>query len=250
MKDESTLVLKSDKNTDILNEEQKHIIQTERENIILKTVVACIIVIGLVLTVLMFFLIHNENQSTKENVSEYDTQFTKLEHFMNKKTEQELLSTKLNKVNLYNENLDFEICNEGSYTFHSVYVIDEFTFNYNDNLVTIIAELTVDYKFNSGDISLFNQIVNDKNTIIVKPNYKNMITNICLVNFVSDYEFETNTERQALAQRIIEEVHIIYEISDEELNNRLSLFFKEHFFFIKDIYSIAIISKQSEEASG
>ena len=254
MEHETTLLFKKAEekdmleDTDMLSEEQKRVERTVRENIILRKAMACVIVISVILAMLMFFQRQDHNQGTNENAT--SNEYTKLEHFLNNQAEQEMLSNQLNRVNLRKENLNFELGHEGSYTFHSIHVIDEFTLNYNESTVAVTAELRIDYRFNSSDINLFNQVVNEQNTIIVKPNYRNMVTCVNLITFVSDYDFESDNERQALALRVIDEASRIYELSDEELDNRLSLFFKDHFFFINDVYSIAIISRQSEEIGG
>ncbi len=195
---------------------------------------------------LIMALVIISSKLSDQSMSEKESKVTStLELHNQKKADINRTIEKYDKSILNNKNLYFRSIDSGSYEFYQVSAIDEFLIKTDEAEIPSTAEFSITYGFSSRDISFFSQVIDGKEAIIVKPNYEKLVMKVDLENLITDYDFKNNSERLAYEAKVLEKISDVYKLSDNELNEKLQCFFKEHFFFIQDKYAIAIVNKQS-----
>ena len=207
------------------------------------------ILFGLALLIIIFLAFNKsastlkpEKSDTQENIkmslAEYKNKISAEE----RKREQLVSSFTVSNIN----NVYFNAGDVPQYKIFKINAIETFEIMYNGKPISATVEFEIDYLFDTKDINFYNQLTEAGESIIIKADYNKLRTDVNILSDVTDYKFENEIERNAFFQKILETTKASYELSNNEIQEKTISFFKEHFFFIKDKFTIGIIDAASE----
>ena len=194
--------------------------------------------LGVVVAITIMFLnsrlkVSDKNITVPLTLNEYYSKTA------NSKVTEELLLSKFKITN--SKNLNFNIGEFSQYKILKTTVVENFEISYKNETISTTVEFEIESSFDARDISIYNQVINGTELIIIKVDYGKVNTDVNIISEITDFSFLTESERRSFTKKLLTEIETLYKPSDIEIKEKTLQFFKNHFFFISDKFSVGVI---------